>query len=277
MNTGCYYTLNATRYTLYLAARQENCPEAYFEMKSIIANIDKAREAFNKIRAKTNIKNLFPQIMRYTEQEGCIVVAPHPDDEVIGCGGTLHILRQENLKCKVYYMTYEKDSIRGKEALKAADELDINRVEFIGFNDGMIKKDIEKSNVLQNRLLNDQFGTIFLPSLFEVHPDHYYTTIAINKILQKIKKEVMVLCYEVWCPMMNNGINIINWQSYEQKMRSLAHYKSQVEKYKLKELCQIIDKARSLSTKSEHAEAFYYCNQVQLNNLIKRTNRIRKT
>ena len=55
--------------------------------------------------------NIFSKILRtqatenFYEKSNVLVLAPHPDDEVIGCGGSLELLKKKDSSIQVIYLS----------------------------------------------------------------------------------------------------------------------------------------------------------------------------
>ncbi len=106
-----------------------------------------------------------------------LVMAPHPDDETFGMGGTLALAAKEGIKVSLAIVTSGdrggEVSVRRAEAEKAANILGITDLEFWGLKDREIPR--QKDEFLKR--LSDGLArlnprTIFLPSPLEYHPDH---------------------------------------------------------------------------------------------------------
>jgi LmbE family N-acetylglucosaminyl deacetylase len=113
-----------------------------------------------------------------------LVIAPHPDDESIGCGGTLHkhvrngdhlvavFLTSGELGLK--HLPKEKAwEIREGEARKAAAILGIHHIHFLRGPDWMLGDAKETiSEHLRPLLRSQDWHIIYLPHPGEWHPDH---------------------------------------------------------------------------------------------------------
>lgn len=113
-----------------------------------------------------------------------LVIAPHPDDEIIGCGGMIAAHRQAGAQVDVLVMTDgglgnptgeggpEYVALRKDETRKALLHLGGAEVHFLDHPDGRLRETL--APVMEIRALISRLApaTIFFPSPFEVHPDH---------------------------------------------------------------------------------------------------------
>src|SRR3954467_15356229 len=113
-----------------------------------------------------------------------LVIAPHPDDEAIGCGGSvcLHVKRGDRVSA-VYLTSGELGlkhlpkkkawAVREKEARQAAKIFNLRSVTFLRCSDWMLGDEISKAAALLRPLLKKLKPTlIYLPHPQEWHPDH---------------------------------------------------------------------------------------------------------
>jgi N-acetylglucosamine malate deacetylase 1 len=114
-----------------------------------------------------------------------IVFAAHPDDEIIGCGGSLAKYANKNETTIVYLtsgdagsLTYTKNElseIRENEAKKAASILGINDLIFLRNSDGFLQ--FNKENLIKmTSIIREKKPTImYTHSSKDMHPDHKTT------------------------------------------------------------------------------------------------------
>jgi LmbE family N-acetylglucosaminyl deacetylase len=142
-----------------------------------------------------------------------LVLAPHPDDEIIGCGGTLHRLIQAGAKVTAIHATdgsdsaalsfrpdNERQTVRLREAESVGRRIGFEKMEFwrednraFGYRPELVERLVTSIESLQPAL-------IFTPFVTDFHPDHQ----TLNRILSdalrsaRILLDGSVLSYEVW-------------------------------------------------------------------------------
>ncbi|QXJ28545.1 hypothetical protein J5U23_01414 [Saccharolobus shibatae B12] len=129
-----------------------------------------------------------------------LIIAPHPDDDIICCGG---IISRNAYNVKVIYITdgskgsprheewgKELALRRMREAYNALSKLGIknkDNIIFLGNEDGSVSRNFNKiRNQLLNLLQESRITEIYFPSPFDIHPDHS----AIGKIVLSTIKEM---------------------------------------------------------------------------------------
>jgi LmbE family N-acetylglucosaminyl deacetylase len=148
--------------------------------------------------------------------KNALVVAPHFDDETLGCGGIIAKKKKEGAEIKIVFMTdgtqshstlieNEKlNSIRSSEARRAAEQLGLSKddVLVLNYSDSLLEKNINEASKKLLKILED-FNTaeIFIPSKYEpwiFSGDHLATTkISMNAIIE-LNKPVNIYEYPVW-------------------------------------------------------------------------------
>src|SRR5262249_44922164 len=142
-----------------------------------------------------------------------LVLAPHPDDETIGCGGAicLHVQRRERVVA-VFLTSGELGlkhlplaqawDIRGHEARRAGKILELSELHFLRQPDWQLGDGIQKAAAALRPILKSETpNRIYLPHPQEWHPDHQ----AALPVLRAAFKGARIIapelwCYEVWTP-----------------------------------------------------------------------------
>src|SRR5262249_53367106 len=112
-----------------------------------------------------------------------LVISPHPDDESIGCGGTVRKHFDEGAAVRAIFLTSgEKGGqgqsadatadIREAEARAAAAILGIENVDFLRLPDGALQASRGAVQRLRQLLVAWLPDCIYLPHGRETHPDH---------------------------------------------------------------------------------------------------------
>jgi LmbE family N-acetylglucosaminyl deacetylase len=133
-----------------------------------------------------------------------LVIAPHPDDEVLGCGGVLSLLKNKKKYWLVITKMHEKDGYlssqiikREKEIKKISSILNFRKVINLGFRASNLNKD--QLNLLINKMSDIikfiKPDTIFAPYLHDSHSDHFFTTYSLNHILKSFRYPFIKKCY----------------------------------------------------------------------------------
>lgn len=177
------------------------------------------------------------------KEKKILILSPHPDDDIIGCGGTLQVYKERGAKIISIYMTdgrkgnprYNEEelvSIRREEARKAASIIGIQSVIFFDNRDGsllhageFIFKAIHDLSEIFREFKPD---AIFLPFLLDNHPDH----IATNKILlgaMKSSPAFMCYAYGIWTPLPTFNLSVDITPYINIKKKALEEHKSKIE------------------------------------------------
>lgn len=169
-----------------------------------------------------------------------MIISPHPDDESIGCGGTIQKLVAEANVVHVELLTSgekgghgvseaEIAKIREEETMHAAEILGISHVELYRQPDGLLRATRSLMGRLSKRIRDWRPDIIYVPHWAEQHPDHRVALRLLQRSLRQIDLDELprVLAYEVWTPLQQLD-QIVDITPYmETKLRAIAAYKSQ--------------------------------------------------
>jgi len=139
-----------------------------------------------------------------------LVIAPHADDETLGCGGTLALLKQKGCQIKVVFVTDSagagslgKDAatIRRRESIAALAILGIDDIEHLNEPDGSFHNSSCFENKIDNLLNNFNPDWLFLPSMLDYHRDHIAIGHAVLCCWRNNRSQCRAFVYEIWCPL----------------------------------------------------------------------------
>lgn len=187
-----------------------------------------------------------------------LVLAPHPDDETFGLGGSLLLAKEKDIPVTVVFVTLGEragdPAKRREEALRAAEALGVREVKFLKIPD---RKVYEHRYFLMQKckkLFKEKYKTIFLPSLFEFHPDHRATTLAALAVVPFWKE---VWLYEIARQGEINRLIDIS-QKFSAKERVMRLYASQIVQNRYLEIVKALNIARTYTLEGvTYAEGFF--------------------
>lgn len=147
------------------------------------------------------------EIATQSANKSVLVIAPHPDDETLGCGGALALL--QSLACRVNvivisdgtmshprsrkYPAPKLSSLREAETRTATAILGIEEsaVDFLRLPDGAIPTQGSPDFSAAVKMCRDRItaltpDTVFLPWRFDPHPDHRATWHIVHQALVEV-------------------------------------------------------------------------------------------
>jgi N-acetylglucosamine malate deacetylase 1 len=209
-----------------------------------------------------------------------MVFSPHPDDDLIGCGGSIAKHLKNGNEVTVVYLTsgdsggldYSKKElmkIREKEAKSALSCIGVKNFIFLRNPDGYLE--YNEDNVVEiTKLIRDKKPNIvYIPHREDAHKDHQTTNILVTEAVGRASAPCFqecgnkpwsvskVLGYEVWTPLASfQYIEDIS-EFIELKIKALSRHKSQVKAVKYDEAVRSLNKYRGLMFGgSEYCEVF---------------------
>ncbi|MDL2255225.1 PIG-L family deacetylase [Parabacteroides sp. OttesenSCG-928-K15] len=216
-----------------------------------------------------------PVSIKSFDMKNILIIAPHADDEVIGCGGLIQHCTKINARVTVLIVTKEgKRSISGSslkpekriaESFNAKETLKYSELTYLSYseleleqNEGITSDLREK---IEHFIQSKEIDSIFIPNDKERHPDHRITSRTCQHILtSKIYKSVKyIFKYEVWGPVMMNSYLILDKNMLETKIAAMNEYKTQLETVDYVEIILSINRKRGndiLQTTNSEATIF---------------------
>ncbi|MGB7271892.1 MAG: PIG-L deacetylase family protein [Geitlerinemataceae cyanobacterium] len=146
-----------------------------------------------------------------------LVVAPHPDDETLGCGGAIALLRDRNITVRVLvmsdgtrshpnsrkYPSPDLKKLRESETRSAMSILGVDDIDFLGLPDGDVPmQDAPEANEAIDRcqaiLASIAPKVIFLPWRYDPHPDHRATWQLLHRASVNLSPQPRSIEYAIW-------------------------------------------------------------------------------
>jgi LmbE family N-acetylglucosaminyl deacetylase len=206
--------------------------------------------------------------------EAVLVVAPHPDDEAIGCGGMICLHRQRGDPVRVVFLTSGERglagpsdevvcSIREAEAREAAAVLGVTGLDFLRLPDLGVAEHLEEgSERLGDVLKVHRPDLIYLPHPEEAHPDHEAALPLVRAARRPHfggAERPELRAYEVWTPLSRYGWVEDISAVMRQKLRAVRCYRSQLHALRYdRAVCGLNRYRGVLAAGSRYAEAFQY-------------------
>lgn len=190
-----------------------------------------------------------------------LVVAPHPDDESIGCGGLLALYGNQ---CDVVVVT------DGDNRKIVSDIADIREEEF--------KKAISLAGIKEYRCLRiperkvkqckkrieaidfDKYDHVFVPNRYDEHRDHVDVYHVVKSL---IRKKTRLYEYEVWTPLRKPNIYLNITEVSDKKIQMIKAHKSQVKELDYVGMIMGLNAYRGRSHGYPCAEC-YYCHKEKI-------------
>lgn len=213
-----------------------------------------------------------------------LVIAPHPDDEVLGCGGTIAKHTKQGgevylcVVTKAYTPEWSEEFIknRPKEVKKANKILGIKKTYFLDFP--TVKLDTvpqkELNGTISKVMKKVEPDILYIPHKGDLNKDHRLvfesSLVAARPINHKIKR---VLSYEVlseteWgqpIDIFKPNVYVDIYEEFEKKIEAMTVYENQIMKYPHPRSLEIINalaKKRGSEAGVKFAEAFMLLREI---------------
>lgn len=136
-----------------------------------------------------------------------MIFSPHPDDDILACGGTIALKIKRGYEIHIIYMTDGRNShlyelgiasdpspselaeIRKEEAKRALSVLGLDKdtILFLDFEDGALETNLYAAeNKVKQILKSLQPQEVYFPTCRDKHRDHRATNIIVNKSLKAV-------------------------------------------------------------------------------------------
>ncbi|MBT3255910.1 MAG: glycosyltransferase [Deltaproteobacteria bacterium] len=203
-----------------------------------------------------------------------LVLAPHPDDETLGCGGSLALHAQAGDPVKILFLTngakgdstgkIEKNrymALRQKEAEKACGCIGVTELEFWPYEDRSLAGARGALGRMVDLLNDYRPQLVYTPSPLEIHPDHRAACFLLCDAVRGGDFSFEVAFYEVGQPICVNALVDIT-PVLAKKNQAINQYKSQLKERPYGEITMGLNRFRSMTLPEgvTHAEGFSWQN-----------------
>lgn len=177
---------------------------------------------------------------------GVLVLAPHADDEVFGCGGAVAAHVRAGVPVGVIVLTdgamHGEPSQRAQESRAAAQVLGYGTPEFWSYPDRGLRCEEELVQRIVLAIAGRAADLLYAPSPWELHPDHRQTAAAAGEAVRRTG--IRIAYYEVGAPLRPNLLldisalaetkaramqcfgSQLGYQDYARQIRALNEYRS---------------------------------------------------
>lgn len=186
-----------------------------------------------------------------------LVVAPHPDDEVLGCGGLLAFHAERGDRVRVLVLSGAPDGPRAEESRAAARVLGVEDLRFLGLADGGLAREPELAERLASELTEFAPELVYAPCPTESHPDHRAAARAVLAAFPGEgvrERAARLLCYAINDPVpVGLLVDVSRWHA--RKLEALGCFASQLERQDLVAKAAAADRARTINVDDPSVEA----------------------
>ena len=224
-----------------------------------------------------------PVPLRDFDEESVVVLAPHFDDEVIGCGGALLRHARAGAKICAVFLTdgsrgdsslYKQEGLdaeavaaaeaslakqRKLESENAAKIIGIGELVFLDEPDGALEVRPKVVEGLTAALARAKPQVVYVPSMLDTHLDHWAVNLVLRECVRRgalAEGGVLLRQYEVWTPLVVNRIVEIA-DVLDTKVEALRQFESQHPEKQLIPQFVGLSHYRSIHRGTGPAEAFF--------------------
>ncbi len=211
-----------------------------------------------------------------------LVLAPHPDDETLGCGGSICKHTQSGDPVKIVFLTdgskgdssgtaekEEYTALRRDEALQACRCLGVTDTEFWSYEDRSLYASLEAGEPgdrFSDLMAEYRPELVYVPSPLEMHPDHRAAAFVAENYARTCDRDFSIAFYEVSQPLVFVNTLVDITPVLDKKNEAVAVYASQLKERPYGEFTSALNRYRSLTLTSavSHAEGFFLCHAKQI-------------
>jgi len=221
------------------------------------------RTATRFLRRIHRVTHRMPVKLRAVEKQRVLVVAPHPDDEVIAVGGTLALHQRAGSDVLTLYVTLDAPAPDGSVPRKAEAERAARLLgfegRFLGFPDGSVSRhEADVARAIADGIRSFRPDVVYCPFPGDHHRDHMSASACTGAAAVQSGYDGEVCCYEVWSSLWPNvGVDVTS--VIDVKREAIGCYASQVSYVPYAEGALGLNRFRGLKLGVPYAEALFAC------------------
>jgi O-antigen biosynthesis protein len=212
--------------------------------------------------------------VKYIPARQVLVLAPHPDDEVFGCGGAVAAHQELGVAVHVLVLTdggqQGNATVREQESRRAGQLLGAQSLIFWHQKD----RELTTSSALVKKLTaliqSLQIDLVYAPSPWEIHPDHRQAALLAAYSVLNVGGPCRLAFYEVGNPLRPNLLLDITGPRVDLKRQAMDCFASQQIYQDYSEKILALNRYRSYTLSSEvmYAEAFLLLQAAEVSTLL---------
>lgn len=225
---------------------------------------------FSELWASQKNRSTFPSFIECPQGPNVLVLSPHPDDDTLGCGGTL--VKHKKAGHTITSVTLTDGSFgdpsfpdksalikeREKESKRAAQTIGISRSVFLREKDQKLVCGDPIVQKVQGLLDEIKPDLVYLPFFLDNHPDHIATHDIFYRVIRNNPGRCQCCFYETWAPLFPNILVDIS-NEMVLKVKAIEEFKTQLKHFDYIRICRGLNAYRSMlfGGQTSFAEAFY--------------------
>lgn len=187
-------------------------------------------------------------------KEPILVLAPHTDDETLGCGGTISQLTGK----RIYIVAFSLGKATSLEFRRATETLGIKGVFYYEFtNRRFLEQRQEILDTMDQLKRQTQPAVVFVPNTRDTHQDHQVIT---QEAIRAFRAPISIFGYEEMQNNLSSNSRFfipLREEDLDKKVSALAEYQSQaIKPYMEAGYIRGLARVRGLQAGCDIAEAF---------------------
>jgi LmbE family N-acetylglucosaminyl deacetylase len=182
-----------------------------------------------------------------------LVLSPHPDDELIGCGGTLMGLVEAGARVAILQMTEgstclalrdvepaTRRRVRWTEAQSVADKCGFTNHYWETGDSGLLENNETYRERLRALFRDIKPAVVFIPAATDRHPEHRLAHRLFQCAASALPKDCKVFEYPVWGFLPQVGLAVDVSQNYPGVLDALYLYKTAMKAVDYASRCHVL-------------------------------------